>query len=135
MDRDTIDPVFEQTGCETLNVTRKRLRSLKTFMVLTLEGDIDTYSAPCLQRSAQDALDAGFIHLVLVLDRVPYLSSKAVGVLMQVQQSARDRGGDMAMTGVQQRVLDVFRLLRLELYFRCAPSLAGAVDCMKGSGG
>ncbi|MGA2480312.1 MAG: STAS domain-containing protein [Spirochaetia bacterium] len=134
MSNEDILPGFDDLSCDSLVIALERVQELKTCLTMKLKGEIDTYSAPFFQRSAQKAIDAGFVHLVLVLDRVDYISSKAVGALIQIQQSARDRGGDLVMARVHPRVMGVFKVLSLENFFQCAPSPAGALALMQDTG-
>ncbi|MGA2479583.1 MAG: anti-sigma factor antagonist [Spirochaetia bacterium] len=122
---------FDEDACDSLFIELQKVEKLDTCLALRLTGEIDTYSAPFFQRSVMRAIDAGFVNLIFVLDGVEYVSSKAVGALVQTQKAARDKGGDITLVAVPQTIMEVLKLLCLEKYFCSADSLDEALAQIK----
>ncbi|MGA2479581.1 MAG: anti-sigma factor antagonist [Spirochaetia bacterium] len=124
-------PGFDEHSCDSLVFELQKVEGVGNCLALNLKGQIDTYSAPFFQRGTQKAIDAGFIHLILALEGVDYLSSKAVGALIQMRKTARDKGGDIVMAAVNPKVMEIFQLLNLAKFFRYTDSLDEAIAQVK----
>ena len=125
MSNNNVLPRFDDDTCNSLVIELLRVDDCDTCLTLHMKGQIDTYSSPFFQKSVQKAIDAGFVNLFLVLSGVEYLSSKAVGALVQIQKAARDHGGDIVLLDVHPKIMEVLRLLSLEKYFQCRKQSTG----------
>ncbi len=124
-------PGFDDDPSDSLSIELQNVEGVEKCLALRMRGQIDTYSSLFFQRSAKKAIDAGFIHLLLVLDGVEYVSSMGVGALIQVQKAVRDKGGDVSLVDVHPKIMEILRLLCLEKYFSCTESVGDAVAPMK----
>lgn len=131
MDNNDVVPGFDEDTCDSLAIELQRVQEVSKGLVLKLRGQIDTYSAPFFQKSLKKAIDAGFVHLILLLYGVDYLSSKAVGTLIQVRQAALDRKGGVLLVDVHPKVLEIFQLLNLTKFFPYTDSLDQAIAQIK----
>ena len=66
--------------------------------------------------------------LVLDLSQVQYIDSGGLGALVAVLTSARASGGDLRLTGVNERVSRVLKTTRLDRVFRIHSSVEVAVN-------
>jgi len=124
-------PGFDDDISNSLSITLQRVEGVEACLALKMRGQIDTYSSLYFQRSAKKAIAAGFIHLLLVLDGVEYVSSMGVGALIQVQKAAVEEGGEISLVDVHPKIMEILRLLCLEKYFSCTESVGDAVAPMK----
>jgi anti-sigma B factor antagonist len=65
--------------------------------VLSVEGEMDLYSAPAVRDAALAAMDSGVDHLVLDLTAVPFMDSSGLGVIVACLKRLREMGGDLAV--------------------------------------
>ena len=77
-------------------------------IILTIEGRLDTMTAPELEKTMDDILD-GVSELVLDMTQLEYVSSAGLRVLLKAQKQM-DRQGKMALTGVNESVMEVFEI-------------------------
>ena len=65
--------------------------------VLSVEGEVDLYTAPAVRDAADAAMDSGVDHLVLDLTAVPFMDSSGLGVIVACLKRLREMGGDLAV--------------------------------------
>lgn len=78
-------------------------------VVVGLAGDLDLWSAPHLKSVLSEHLAAGRTRLVLDLERVPFMDSTALGVMVGVQRRLGS-GERMALAAPTPPVLRIFEL-------------------------
>ena len=76
---------------------------------LRLEGKLDTISAPVVQNELLRATEESR-ELILNFERVPYISSAGLRVLLTIQKQVKHLGGTLTVTKVVPAVLEVLRL-------------------------
>lgn len=79
--------------------------------VLALEGYLDAYTAPELEKAIQAEVDGGSLRLVVDCGRLTYISSAGLGVFMGFVEEVREAGGDIKICGLIPKVRQVFELL------------------------
>jgi anti-sigma B factor antagonist len=67
-------------------------------VVLTLEGELDMATAPLLQRAVQDDGLATKQMLVLDLQRLEFIDSTGLRVILAARKQCRERGQELAVT-------------------------------------
>ena len=75
---------------------------------LALEGRLDTNTAPELEAELQTALD-GVTELTMDLDKLEYISSAGLRVLLSTQK-IMNKQGEMKVSNVSETVMDVFEV-------------------------
>lgn len=79
---------------------------------ISLDGTLDTATAPQLQREV-DALFEGPTHLLVFdLGHLSFLSSGGVRVLLAARKRVTERGGNYAMLRVQPRIEKTFEIIK-----------------------
>jgi hypothetical protein len=79
-------PGFDEACCDYLKVGLQKVDGVDSCLALKLKGQIDAYSSRFFQRSVKKAIEAGFIHLIFILDGVDYVSSAGVGTFLKLQK-------------------------------------------------
>ena len=82
-------------------------RSAET-MTLTIEGRIDTTTAPSLESVIND-MDSEVKDLILDMKGVEYISSAGLRVLLAAQKKMR-KIGTLKLTGICDAVMEVFEM-------------------------
>jgi|SRR5208283_911312 len=126
-------PGFDDEHSDSLSIELIKVGGIDSCLAFSLSGQIDAYSSLFFQRMVKKAIDAGFTHLRFLLSSVDYVSSMGVGALVQLQQTLKGKGGDIAIVGVQPKVMEVFRLMCLEKFFRCTESPEESADVRESS--
>ena len=75
---------------------------------LALDGRLDTTTAPVLE-AAVNGLPAETTELVLDMEKVAYVSSAGLRVLLAAQK-LMNKKGTMTLTGVCEEVMEVFEM-------------------------
>lgn len=96
---------------EGISIQLESLEAMPDLSVLRIHGYIDTSTANELQNELERCLQSGRTNLLLDMSDVDYVSSAGWGIFISVVRSARDRGGDLCLAGMQPEVQDVFELL------------------------
>lgn len=76
-------------------------------LTLTLEGRLDTATAPQLQELLMPAFDEA-ANIVLDFTRLTYISSAGLRVLLIGQKEAQQKGGSMTVSNVSEEVMEIF---------------------------
>jgi anti-sigma B factor antagonist len=63
------------------------------------------------------ALDDGARQITMDLSEVSFIDSAGLGLLIGLRQTARQRGGDFVLEGVNDQVLPLFQMTRLNKIF------------------
>ena len=88
-----------------LNINKTIENGKATF---ALEGRLDTVTAPELEKSLKDSID-GVAELVLNFDKLEYISSAGLRVLLSAQKTMLEKGG-MKITNVSEIISEIFEV-------------------------
>ena len=77
-------------------------------LTLALEGRLDTTTAPQLDETIKGALD-GVADLVLDLEKLEYLSSAGLRVLLSAQKTM-SKQGSMVVRNVNETIMEIFEV-------------------------
>jgi anti-sigma B factor antagonist len=92
------------------------------FQIVAVGGEIDVYTAPRLREAIVAAIDAGHTRLVVDVEKVEFLDSTGLGVLVGALKHARTGGGDIALDGAPTHVWKVFQITGLDKVFTAQTS-------------
>jgi anti-sigma B factor antagonist len=87
------------------------------FEVVTVEGEIDVYTAPRLRELLIDLASKGTCRLIVDLDKVGFLDSTGLGVLVGGLKRVRAQEGSLDLVCTQERILKIFRITGLTKVF------------------
>ena len=93
--------------------------------VLSVQGEIDTVTAPELQASVEQLAPQSGAVLVMDLSGVTFLSSAGLSVLVQAHQQAADTGGELRVV-TNSTIARVFQLTGLDSTLKLYSSLEEA---------
>lgn len=95
--------------------------------VVALAGSIDALTADTVTAALREQVAAGHTRLVAAFGSVDYTSSAGLRVLLGTMKEARQRGGDLRLAEVQDRVRSVLELSGFTSILKCYPDVAQAV--------
>jgi anti-sigma B factor antagonist len=93
------------------------------FTLLTIEGEVDVYSAPLLREKLVELADSGAPRIVVNLEPVEFLDSTGLGVLVAALNRLRREDREMELICSQSRILRVFEITGLTRVFTIHPTL------------
>ena len=97
-------------------------------VVLAVEGEVDLSTAPRLREKLVELVSAGHRKLVVDLERVGFLDSSGLGVLVGGLKRARTHDGDITIVCTQRRILKVFEITGLTDVFTICQTVDEAVS-------
>lgn len=100
--------------------------------VLTLKGDImGEPETGQLRDKVKSVISSGTPHVVLDLSGVRYVSSTGLGTLIAVLTSVKNKGGDMRLAAVTEKVESLFVITQLVKVFKEYETVDRAVESFK----
>ena len=101
--------------------------------VVTVEGEIDIYTAPRLRELLIELAAKGNYQLIVNLDKAGFLDSTALGVLVGGLKRVRPHDGSLDLVCAQERILKIFRITGLTKVFGIYPTVDQAIAAGKGA--
>jgi anti-anti-sigma factor len=86
------------------------VRRDQDLLIVTVDGRIDTVSAPDFQQKMEEALDQGEKKIVMDLERLEYISSAGLRSILFTAKKAKAAGGTVACCSLQTMVKKVFEV-------------------------
>ncbi len=100
--------------------------------VIDVQGEIDMYTAPRLRDLLINLVSKGSYQLVVNLDKVGFLDSTGLGVLVGGLKRVRAHDGSLDLVCTQQRILKIFRITGLTEVFGIYQTVDQAIAATKG---
>ena len=99
--------------------------------VVTVEGEIDIYTAPRLRELLIDLVSKNNYQLIVNLDKVGFLDSTGLGVLVGGLKRVRPHDGSLDLVCTQERILKIFKVTGLTKVFGIYQSVDQATAARK----
>ncbi len=96
-------------------------------IIIEVGGEIDVYTAPKLRDKMTELVDAGEYNLIVDLEKVDFLDSTGLGVLVGGLKKVRTNDGSLQLVCTQERLLKIFRITGLGKVFAIHGSQAEAL--------
>jgi anti-sigma B factor antagonist len=100
--------------------------------VVTVEGEIDIQTAPRLRELLIDLVSQNNNQLVVNMEKVEFLDSTGLGVLVGGLNRVRAHGGSLDLVCTLDRILKIFRITGLTKVFGIYESVDQAIAATKG---
>jgi len=95
--------------------------------IIEVGGEIDVYTAPRLRDRITELVGDGNYDLVIDMEKVDFLDSTGLGVLVGGLKKVRAHNGSMRLICNQERLLKIFRITGLAKVFAIHASQAEAL--------
>lgn len=96
--------------------------------IVAVGGEIDVYTAPRLRDEISDLVGQGRHRLVIDMEKVDFLDSTGLGVLVGGLKKVRAHDGSMELVCSQDRLLKIFRITGLAKVFTIHATEAEALS-------
>lgn len=80
-----------------------------TKLEITLEGELDTRSAPELDSKFQD-VKASVSEIDIYMDRLTYITSAGLRILLSMEQEMEAKNGSLTLHGVNDDIMEIFEI-------------------------
>ena len=100
--------------------------------VIDVQGEIDIYTAPRLRELLIDLAVKGSCQLVVNLDKVGFLDSTGLGVLVGGLRRVRAHDGSLDLVCTQPRILKILKITGLTEVFGIYQTSDQAIAATKG---
>jgi anti-sigma B factor antagonist len=93
---------------------------------VTLEGEIDVYTAPRLKEELVSVVESGCPNVIVDMEKVGFIDSSGLGVLVSALRRARERDGVVRIVCTRENILKIFRITGLDKVFPIYAEMAEA---------
>jgi len=108
-------------------------RQIDEVVVLDISGRITLGQGNVMLREiVRDLADKGNKRIVLNLGEVNYVDSSGLGELVKALTTIRNKGGEMKLTNINKRVLNLLEMTRLSAVFDIQQDVASALASFRG---
>src|SRR5690242_18098306 len=102
-------------------------RELDGHTLVAVGGEIDVYTAPKLRDKITELVNAGHHSLIIDMEKVDFLDSTGLGVLVGGLKKIRAEDGSMSLICSQDRLLKIFQITGLAKVFTIHSSESAAL--------
>jgi len=102
-------------------------------LILSADGGIDSYNASELVSELGTLVDAGARKLIVDCSRLGFISSYGIAVLVRLHKKLAERGGDVKLAALENRVARLIDLVGLERVFQIYPNVDDARNAFRSS--
>lgn len=96
--------------------------------IINLKGYLDAHTAPVLESNFVSLIDKNRFQIVVDFKDLVYISSAGLGVFMAYIEKIRDNNGDIKLSGMNDKVYNIFDLLGFPLLYEIFKSEEEAVN-------
>ena len=93
------------------------IRESGEVVIMDINGEIDLYNAPDIKESIKAQIESGKTNIIINLDKVSYIDSSGIGVLISSLSNLKKAGGSLKIINVYASVRKVFELTKLTSFF------------------
>lgn len=92
-------------------------RTAGDFEIVEVTGEIDVYTAPRLREAIVELVDSGHRQLIVDVERVEFLDSTGLGVLVGGLKKLQEANGTLDIVCSQDRIRKIFAITGLDQVF------------------
>lgn len=104
------------------------------FLVLALQGELDTRAAPKLEKTLDELLSSERKVLVADCARLDFLTSAGLRVLLVAGKRLAGQGGQLLLSGLNPSVREVFEISGFASLFQVFPTRESALEWVASHG-
>ncbi len=85
--------------------------------IIAIEGFVDAHTAPSFENAILSEIESGNYRIVVNCEKLNYISSAGLGVFMSFIEEVREKGGDIKICGLVDKVKSTFIILGFQEIF------------------
>ena len=90
----------------------------RNVMILSADGGLNSANAAAFVSDVEQLIDGGLSQLIIDCDRLEYVSSYGLGVLLGLSKRMKTRGGEIKLAGLKGIVVQAMHIARLDTLFQ-----------------
>ncbi|ERR1019366_3741989 len=87
------------------------------FSLIHVDGDVGEGDLDKISNAIELLMKKGYLHVVLDLTNVKYMSANGLGTLVNHWTHIRFKRGDLRIVGLNSRLMHLFRMMGVDLIF------------------
>ncbi len=99
--------------------------------IINLQGFLDAHTASSLENDFTKLIESNHFRIVVDFKDLAYISSAGLGVFMAYIEKIRDNNGDIKLSGMTDKVYNIFDLLGFPLLYEIFKSEDEAINKFK----
>ena len=96
--------------------------------IVRIEGNLDTQTSPEAEAQLTRLIEAGARKIVVNFERLAYISSSGLRILLVAAKQLRESGGELRVCGLSDLVREVFDISGFDSILPVSNSEAEALD-------
>ncbi len=120
--RAAVAPAAETEGLFPIRLLDRQASVISPF------GRLDSNTSTTLEKTLINQLDRGVIWLFVDMSGAEYIASSGLKVLVSAWRRARDNQGDVVLSGLQPRIIEIFEMVGFDMLFQIFPDLDSALS-------
>jgi len=96
--------------------------------LISIGGSLDAYSSNDAESKLNSLIDAGQVRLVVSLDKLEYMSSSGLRVLLATLKKVRKQQGDIRLACLKPNIKEVFDISGFTQLFNISDTEETAID-------
>lgn len=94
----------------------------ENIVLIRLSGRLDATASSAVRDTLQESLEEEWHKIIIDLQDVPFIDSSGLAALVSGLRMAREKKGDIVLSGAQPQAQIVFRLTMLDRIFAIHPT-------------
>jgi anti-anti-sigma factor len=103
-------------------------KQIETFLVLGLQGRLDTSQAAEVEKKILEILDKGHDRIILDCQELDYISSSGLRVFLIAQKKMMEKSGVLNICSLQPNIKEIFDISGFSMIFSIFPDLESALN-------
>ncbi len=96
--------------------------------IVSVEGDLDTGTSPEAQETLMGMLEQGAVKMILDMEKMNYISSAGLRVLLMLAKQSGASGGELRICGLNDMAREVFDISGFSSILNIFPTRREAID-------
>jgi len=92
--------------------------------------EIDIGSSGAFKQGLLERIGEGAVRVVFDGSKVEFFDSSGMGALLSVHKRIRERGGEIALAGLNRSVSEVFHMVGFDVLFMIHPDVSAAIEAL-----
>ena len=101
--------------------------AMENALVVRLEGNLDTNTSTTAQEYLNSAMDNGAANIVVSLQKVDFVSSAGLRILLATAKRLSGTGGNLGICGLNETVAEVFEISGFSTILNLFPTESDAL--------
>ncbi len=99
--------------------------------IVVVIGEVDASSSIDLDSAMNETIASGALKIIVDCENLDYISSAGLGVFMSYIEEIKANNAKMIITGLNEKVFNVFKILGLDQLLETADTRDQAIELLK----